>query len=82
MPAAWVSIENGRIRPSNATLRGVIWASSICPSGSTTITTKNEDDIAYVDQAKSYWEFPATAGIGKRIVRGIRGSGFDIFKRW
>ena len=82
LPAAWVSMENGRIRPSDATLRGVIWASSICSSGNTTLITQNSADTAYVDQAKTYWEFPSTAGIGKRIVRGIRGSGFDIFKRW
>ena len=82
LPAAWLSMETGRIRPSTATLRGVIWASSICPIGDTTVITQNSDGIAYVDQAKTYWDFPSTGGVGKRIVRGIRGSGFDIFKRW
>ncbi len=82
LPAAWLSMDTGRIRPSDAQLRGVIWASAVCPNGDTTVITQNKDGIAYVDQAKTYWEFPATGGIGRRIVRGIRGSGFDIFKRW
>ncbi len=82
LPAAWLSMDTGLIRPSDAKLRGVIWASAVCPNGDTTVITQNNDGIAYVDQAKTYWEFPSTGGIGRRIVRGIRGSGFDIFKRW
>ena len=82
LPAAWLSMETGRTRPIAATLRGVIWASSICPIGDTTVITQNSVGIAYVDQAKTYWDFPSTGGVGRRIVRGIRGSGFDIFKRW
>ena len=75
-------MDTGRIRPNDAQLRGVIWASAVCLNGDTTVTTENNDGIPYVDQAKTFWEFPTTGGIGKRIVRGIRGSGFDIFKRW
>ncbi|WP_413442565.1 hypothetical protein [Synechococcus sp. MIT S1220] len=82
LPAAWLSMDTGRIRPGEAQLRGVIWASAVCPNGDTTVITQNNDGIAYVDQAKTYWGFPASGGIGRRIVRGIRGSGFDIFKRW
>ena len=79
-------METGRIRPSDATLRGVIWGSSICATGNTTVITQGNNasgvSSPYTNQARAYWEIPSTGGIGKRTVRGIRGSGFDIFKRW
>ena len=71
----------GRVRPDNASTRGVIWGSSIC-NGTLTIKTEDDSEIAYVTKAKQYWAFSDYGGIGRRIVRGIRGSGFDVFKRW
>ncbi|WP_037990806.1 hypothetical protein [Synechococcus sp. CC9616] len=82
LPAAWVSFNTGRVRPVNASMQGVIWASSLCAQGDLTVTSENSGGTAFVDQAKTYWNIPTTGGIGRRIVRGIRGSGFDIFKRW
>ena len=82
LPAAWISMNNGRVRPTNVTSRGVIWASSICNTGDTTITSEDDNDTPYAGVAKTYWNISDYAGIGRRTVRGIRGSGFDIFKRW
>ena len=82
LPAAWISMAKGRVRPDNASTRGVIWGSSICNEGTLTIKTEDDSEIAYVTKAKQYWAFSDYGGIGRRIVRGIRGSGFDIFKRW
>ena len=82
LPAAWVSMNTGRVRTQNVETRGVIWASSLCSGGDLTVTSQDSDGNAYVEQARDYWNFPNTGGIGRRIVRGIRGSGFDIFKRW
>ena len=82
LPAAWISMGEGRIRPRNASIRGVLWSSAICNQGSLEITTEDDNGTAYTTQAQQYWDFADNGGIGKRIVRGIRGSGFDIFKRW
>ena len=82
LPAAWVSMNTGRVRTKDVAMRGVIWASSLCTEGDLTMTSQDSSGNAFVEQARDYWNFPATGGIGRRIVRGIRGSGFDIFKRW
>ena len=82
LPAAWISMDEGRIRPRNASIRGVLWSSAICNQGNLKITTEDNGGTAYTTQARQYWDFADNGGIGKRIVRGIRGSGFDIFKRW
>ncbi|AII44101.1 hypothetical protein KR100_12145 [Synechococcus sp. KORDI-100] len=82
LPAAWVSMNTGRVRTQDVQTRGVIWASSLCSEGDLTVTSQDSDGNAYVEQAKDYWNFGESEGVGRRIVRGIRGSGFDIFKRW
>ena len=82
LPAAWISMDEGRVRPRNASIRGVLWSSAICNQGSLQILTEDDNGTAYTTQAQQYWNFADNGGIGKRIVRGIRGSGFDIFKRW
>ena len=82
LPAAWISMNRGRVRPSNVTSRGMIWASSICNTGDTTIISEDANKTPYASVAKNDWNISDYAGIGRRTVRGIRGSGFDIFKRW
>ena len=82
LPAAWISMDEGRIRPKNASIRGVLWSSAICNQGNLKITTEDDGGTAYTTQARQYWNISENEGIGKRIIRGIRGSGFDIFKRW
>ncbi|QNI93961.1 putative conserved membrane protein [Synechococcus sp. A15-127] len=86
LPAAWFSMQSGRVRPKNANINGIIWVSAICPDGKLNLTTEgtnNEGKIeAYVLQGKSLWNWSDRAGLGRRVVRGIRGSGLDIFKRW
>ena len=82
LPAAWISMDEGRIRSKNASIRGVLWSSAICNQGNLKITTEDDGGTAYTTQARQYWNISENEGIGKRIIRGIRGSGFDIFKRW
>jgi hypothetical protein len=82
IPAAWISMGDGRVRTNNVTTRGVIWSSSLCNDGDLNIKTEDINGTAYVTKGKVYWNFPDNGGIGRRIIRGIRGSGFDIFKRW
>ncbi len=82
LPAAWVSMNTGRVHAKNVNMEGAIWASSLCSEGSLAVSTEDDAKSAYVDEFKTYWNFSNTEGIGRRIVRGIRGSGFDIFKRW
>ena len=40
-------MNNGRVRPTNVTSRGVIWASSICNTGDTTITSEDDNETPY-----------------------------------
>ena len=75
-------MNTGRVRAKNVNMEGAIWASSLCSEGSLAVSTEDDAKSAYVDEFKTYWNFSNTEGIGRRIVRGIRGSGFDIFKRW
>ena len=87
LPAAWISLTRGRVSiKDQAEMRGVIWASSICGSGSASLNliTANDSSEAYVDSANALWGWPEIGftGYGRRTIRGIRGSGFDIFKRW
>ena len=86
LPAAWFSMQSGRVRPKNASMNGIIWASSICPEGTLNLSTEGANNEgateAFVLQGKSLWNWSDRAGLGRRIVRGIRGSGLDIFKRW
>ena len=86
LPAVWFSMQSGRVRSKNANMKGIIWASAICPMGTLNLTTEGtniEGEIEpFVLQGKRLWNWSDRAGLGRRIVRGIRGSGLDIFKRW
>ncbi|HJN36990.1 MAG TPA: hypothetical protein QF626_10795 [Prochlorococcaceae cyanobacterium Fu_MAG_50] len=84
LPAAWISLTKGRVNlVGDVQMRGVIWASSVCTSGSLQLTTA-ENNVPYVNKAIALWNWPAIGfkGFGRTIVRGIRGTGYDIFKRW
>ena len=81
LPAAWISMNTGQVHTKDITMKGAIWASSLCTEGTFTVNT-TDNKGAYVDEFKTYWNFSNIEGIDRRIVRGIRGSGFDIFKRW
>ena len=83
LPAAWISLTNDRVNLKNATIKGTIWADSVCNSGITSLTT-TDGSKQYVESAAELWEWESIGfyGIGKRMIRGIRGSEYDIFRIW
>ena len=76
-------MTNDRVNLKNATIKGTIWADSVCNSGTTSLTTI-DGSKQYVESAAELWEWESIGfyGIGKRMIRGIRGSEYDIFRIW
>lgn len=85
LPHAIVHLRKGTVRPtSDATLHGLIWAQNICTQD-IEFTLKTSDSAgSVVEAANSLWEWPKKGfpGYGQMVVRGIRGTGLDTFRRW
>lgn len=83
LPAAWISLTNNRVNLNNSSIKGTIWADSVCNTGSSSLTT-TDGSKQYVESAAELWEWKSIGfyGIGKRTIRGIRGSEYDIFRIW
>jgi hypothetical protein len=85
LPHAIVHLRKGTVRPSaDATLHGVIWAQNICTSESNFTLETSASNKPVVEAAYELWgwrdkKFP---GYGQMVVRGIRGTGLDTFRRW
>ena len=90
LPYALLNLPTGTVRPNNATLNGLAWASSICvvdeknnPSSFTLNT--NQGGIPIVQRANNNWgwinrfNYP---GYGRMVTRAIRGTSLDTFERW
>ena len=85
LPHAIVHLRKGTVRPSTAaSLHGVIWAHNICTSDvDFTLKTSNSGK-SVVEQANTLWQWEEKRfpGYGQMVVRGIRGTGLDTFRRW
>lgn len=85
LPHAIVHLQKGTVRPSAAAnLHGVIWARNICTSDvAFTLKTSNSGK-SVVEQANTLWQWEEKRfpGYGQMVVRGIRGTGLDTFRRW
>ena len=85
LPHAIVHLQKGTVRPSAAAnLHGVIWARNICTSDiAFTLKTSNSGK-SVVEQANTLWQWEENRfpGYGQMVVRGIRGTGLDTFRRW
>jgi hypothetical protein len=87
LPHAIVHLQRGTVRPSTAaSLHGVIWARNICTS-SVDFNLKTSDSNSgksVVEQANTAWKWEEKRfpGYGQMVVRGIRGTGLDTFRRW
>jgi hypothetical protein len=89
IPAAWINLPKGRVQlNSDASIRGVIWANSICTdqTGGTshelTLVTKQINGNSVVEQAEQLWDWDDQKRYGRTVVRGVRGTGFDTFTRF
>jgi hypothetical protein len=90
LPYALLYLPTGTIRPNNATLNGLAWASSICvvdennnPSSFTLNTSQS--GIPIVQRANDNWGWLSRfnyPGYGRMVTRAIRGTSLDTFERW
>lgn len=82
LPAAWVGLQSGTISLNgNTTMRGVLWAQSICGDGhNLTIETST-----IINEAEDVWNWKKDnlwGGNGRQTIRGIRGAGMDLFEKF
>jgi hypothetical protein len=90
LPYAILYLPTGTIRPNNATLNGLAWASSICvvdanenPSSFTLKT--DQSGVPIVQRANDNWGWLSRfnyPGYGRMVTRAIRGTSLDTFERW
>jgi hypothetical protein len=90
LPYALLYLPTGTIRPNNATLHGLAWASSICVvdesnnPASFTLNT-NQNGVPIVQRANDNWGWLSRfnyPGYGRMVTRAIRGTSLDTFERW
>ena len=88
LPAAWILMRKGTVSLQEDTqLQGVIWSHSYCSNGhrlSLNAQTRGAGSTSLVKQAFQLWDWPnkGFSGYGRRITRGIRGTGLDQFQRF
>ena len=90
LPSALMYLPTGIVRPNDATLTGLVWASSICvldddnTAASFTLTTE-QNGVSVVQKANDLWGWSERfnyPGYGRMVTRAIRGTSLDIFERW
>ena len=85
LPHAIIHLPRGVVKPfSDAALNGVIWAHSICAGeGDIQLITETSRGTV-IEAANSLWQWSEKGfpGYGRMVTRGIRGTGFDTFRRW
>ena len=89
LPSAWINLSKGKVElNADTTMKGIIWANSICtgPSNGTTydltITTDGTNNKPVVENAEELWGWDHQKRYGRKVVRGVRGTGFDTFTRF
>jgi len=87
LPAATVHLLPGIVKTGNSStsLNGLIWADGICNTkGSFTLITNTVGDRTVVQDLNEQWQWQNSnfPGYGQMVTRGIRGTGFDTFRRW
>ena len=88
LPAAILLMRKGTVSLQNdTTLRGMIWSHSFCSNNHRlSISTETQSNTAstLMQKASDLWKWSRKgfSGYGKRITRGIRGTGLDQFQRF
>ena len=90
LPYALLYLPTGTIRPNNATLSGLAWASSICVvdennEPATFTLNTSQSGIPVVQKANDNWGWLSRfnyPGYGRMVTRAIRGTSLDTFERW
>ena len=65
-------------------MHGIIWAQNICTRDYTFTLKTFDNNGSVVEAANTLWSWPDKGfpGYGQMVVRGIRGTGLDTFRRW
>ena len=90
LPYAMLYLPTGIARPNDASMTGLIWASSICVlSDQNTASNFNlkteQNGISVVQKANNHWGWTDRfnyPGYGRMVTRAIRGTSLDVFERW
>lgn len=87
LPNATVHMLPGIVKTgSSATeLNGLIWADGICTdAGPFALVTETKAGSTVMRDLNTQWGWSEKgfAGYGQMVVRGIRGTGLDTFRRW
>ena len=88
LPAAWVLMRKGTVSlQSNTQLQGMIWSHSYCANNhrlSLNAQPHGGGSENLMQRASDLWNWGSKAfsGYGRRITRGIRGTGLDQFQRF
>ena len=87
LPHATVHILPGIVKTGSGTteLNGLIWADGICTDAdpfSLVTETKAGSTVMRDLNTQWGWSEKGFAGYGQMVVRGIRGTGLDTFRRW
>ena len=87
LPHATVHLIPGIVKTgsSNTKLNGLIWADGICTNaGPFSLITDTPGDSSVVRDLNEQWNWESQnfPGYGQMVTRGIRGTGFDTFRRW
>ena len=85
LPHALVLLRQGSVRTSaEAKMHGIIWAQNICTRDYTFTLKTFDNNGSVVEAANTLWSWPDKGfpGYGQMVVRGIRGTGLDTFRRW
>ena len=88
LPAAWILMRQGTVAlQADTQLQGMIWTHSFCSNNhrlSLNASTQTAGSSTLTQQAANLWDWGSKgfSGYGRRITRGIRGTGLDQFQRF
>ena len=82
LPAALLTLQSGTVSINqDASIRGLIWAQNICGNNNKLIIDSDEV-IQDTEKAWKWRENNLWGGNGRQTIRGIRGSGMDLFEKF
>ena len=83
LPGALIHMPKGSLYLSgDAQLKGIIWAHDICAGDHGIELTTEIGEKSIIESAQTLWGWKPEQGYGRMVLRGIRGTGLDVFKRF
>ncbi len=83
LPGALIHMPKGSLYLSgDAQLKGIIWAHDICAGDHGIELTTETGEKSIIESAQTLWGWKPEQGYGRMVLRGIRGTGLDVFKRF